>query len=153
MDSHLTHVRELKTALAKAREENAVLREELEGLRAHFELALIAAMELRDTDETLELWDGWNLVLGAQREAKSREELIAKAQASGRRIWIVFDGHEENVEYFGKVRVSYTGTKGEHRADRFITDFVRMAAYLGLASKVRVRTYDKDFVKKIKKFL
>ena len=47
----------------------------------------------------------------------------------------------------GNVRISYTGGQGEHRADKFIVDFVRMAAYLGLADKVSVRTNDKGFRK------
>ena len=146
--AQLTHVRELRTALTKAAAENAALRDELDSLKAHFDMALLAAMDLKN-GEPLEIWDGWNLILGAKKEAKDRADLIAQAKASGRRVWIVLDGHDENVKLDGNVRISYTGGQGEHRADKFIIDFVRMAAYLGLADKVSVRTNDKDFRKAV----
>ena len=150
--SQLTHVRELQTALKKAAAENAALRDELDSLKAHFDLALLAAMDLKD-GEPLEIWDGWNLILGAKKEAKDRADLIAQAKASGKRVWIVLDGHDENVRQDGNVRISYTGGQGEHRADKFIIDFVRMAVYLGLADKVSVRTNDKGFRKAIARLM
>ena len=146
--AQLTHVRELQTALTKAAAENAALRDELDSLKAHFDMALLAAMDLKG-DEPLEIWDGWNLILGAKKEAKDRADLVAQAKASGKRVWIVLDGHDENVKLDGNVRISYTGGQGEHRADKFIIDFVRMAAYLGLADKLSVRTNDKDFRKAV----
>ena len=152
MSSQLTHVRELKTALTKAAAENAALHDELDSLQAHFDLALLAAMDLKN-GEPLEIWDGWNLILGAKKEAKDRADLIAQAKASGKRFWIVLDGHDENVKLDGNVRISYTGGEGEHRADKFIIDFVRMAAYLGLAEKLTVRTNDKDFRKAVSRLL
>ena len=148
--SQLTHVRELQTALTKAAAENTALRGELDSLKAHFDLALLAAMDLKN-GEPLEIWDGWNLILGAKKEAKDRAGLIAQAKASGKRVWIVLDGHDENVKLDGNVRISYTGGQGEHRADKFIIDFVRMAAYLGFADKVSVRTNDKDFRKSVER--
>ena len=151
MGSRVAHVRELKTEIEKLKAENAALRDERDSLKAHFDLALLAAMDLRN-GEPLEIWDGWNLILGAQKEARDRADLIARARASGRRIWIVFDGHDENVQLLGtNVRVSYTGGTGEHRADKFIVDFVRMAKYLGLAAGVSVRTNDKDFLKTVQR--
>ena len=151
--AQLTHVRELQTALTKAAAENAALHDELDSLKAHFDLALLAAMDLKN-GEPLEIWDGWNLILGAKKEAKDRADLIAQAKASGKRVWIVLDGHDENVYLLGaNVRVSYTGGEGEHRADKFIIDFVRMAAYLGLAEKLTVRTNDKDFRKSVERLL
>lgn len=148
--SRTEHIRELKWRLEKLTTENAALRNERDALKAHFDLALMAAMELRE-GEGLEIWDGWNLILGSPKEAKDRAELLAQARATGRRIWIVLDGPAESVTLDGKVRVSYTGGKGAHRADKFIIDFVRMAAYLGLADKVTVRTNDKDFRKAVKR--
>ena len=153
MGSRVAHVRELKAEIEKLKAENAALRDERDALKAHLDLALLAAMDLRN-GETLEIWDGWNLILGAKKEAKDRADLMAQAQACGHRVWIVFDGHDENVHLLGaNVRVSYTGGTGEHRADRFIIDFVRMAAYLGLADKVTVRTNDKDFRKAVDRLL
>ena len=146
--AQLTHVRELQTALTKAAAENAALHDELDSLKAHFDLALLAAMDLKN-GEPLEIWDGWNLILGAKKEAKDRADLIAQAKASGKRVWIVLDGHDENVKLDGNVRISYTGGQGEHRADKFIIDFVRMAAYLGLTANLSVRTNDKDFRKAV----
>jgi len=150
MASQLTRVRELRTALEKLSAENAALRDERDALKAHFDLALLAAQDLRD-GKTLEIWDGWNLILGAQKEARDRADLLAQAKASGRRVWIVYDGHDESVRQDGRVRISYTGGQGEHRADKFICDFVRMAAYLGLVDKIAVRTNDKDFVKEVRR--
>ena len=150
--SQLTRVRELQTALGKAAAENAALHNELDSLKAHFDMALLAAMDLKG-GEALEIWDGWNLILGAQKEAKDRADLVAQAKASGKRVWIVLDGHDENVVLDGRVRVSYTGGEGEHRADKFIVDFVRMAKYLGLADRVTVRTHDKDFLAKLRKIV
>ena len=152
MSSQLTHVRELKMALTKAAAENAALLDELDSLKAHLDMALLAAMDLKD-GESLEIWDGWNLILGSPKEAKDRADLIAQAKASGKRVWIVLDGHDENVTLDGNVRISYTGGQGEHRTDKFIIDFVRMAAYLGLADKLSVRTNDKDFRKAVERFL
>ena len=149
--SQLTRVRELQTALTKAAAENAALHDELDSLKAHFDMALLAAMDLKG-GEPLEIWDGWNLILGAKKEAKDRADLIAQAKASGKRVWIVLDGHDENIHLLGaNVRVSYTGGTGGHRADKFICDFVRMAAYLGLADRVSVRTNDKDFRKTVER--
>lgn len=150
--SRALHVRELKTEIEKLKAENAALRTERDALKAHFDLALLAAQDLRD-GAVLEIWDGWNLILGAQKEARDRADLLAQAKASGKRVWVVFDGHDENVRQEGLVRISYTGGEGEHRADKFICDFVRMAAYLGLADKVSVRTNDKDFLKNVRRLV
>lgn len=149
MGARAQHVRELKAEVERLKAENAALRDELGALKAHFDMALLAATGLKGGDP-LEIWDGWNLVLGAQKVAKDRDELIAQAKASGKRVWIVFDGHDERVQLAdGNVRVSYTGGTGAHRADKFITDFVRMAAYLGLADRVTVRSADKDFMRDV----
>ena len=86
--SQLTHIRELQTALTKAAAENSALHNELDSLKAHFDMALLAAMDLKG-GEPLEIWDGWNLILGAKKEAKDRADLIAQAKASGKRVWIV----------------------------------------------------------------
>ena len=158
LGARVAHVRELKDALAKEKASNAALRDELAALKAHFDFALLAAAVLRalPPDGRLEIWDGWNLILGATKEARDRDALLAQARArlaapgaAGLRVWIVFDGAKEAVSNDGRLRVSYTGGDGAHRADRLITAFVRMAAYLGLADRVDVRTNDKDFVRAV----
>ena len=159
MGSHVAHVRELKTEVARLRAENAALHDEIKALKAHFDEALLAAEDLRalPEDGRLEIWDGWNLILGATREAKDRADLFEQARkrldAGGGRlkIWIVLDGPDENVSVRGDLRVSYTGGQGLHRADTLICDYLRMARYLGLASRVQVRTNDKDFAKAVAK--
>ena len=149
-ESRMTHIRELKTELEKLRRENAMLRDENASIKSHLDLAVLAAEEL-GTGELIELWDGWNMILDAKVEARNLDELVAMAKAMDGKVWIVMDGSRENVMNDGKVRVSYTGGTGEHRADRFIIDFVRMARYIGRADQVSVRTNDKDFAKAIKR--
>lgn len=160
LGARVAHVRELKAEVERLKSENGALRDELQSLRAHFDQALLAAEDLKAIPEggRLEIWDGWNLILGAKKRAVSREELIAQAHnrvakaGSGLKIWIVFDGKDERVSSVdGGVRVSYSGGVGAHRADRFICDFVRMAAYLGLAERLSVVTDDRDFRRAIER--
>ena len=159
LGARVAHVRELQTALAQEKAANAALRDENAALKAHFDFALLAAEDLKGLKpgERLELWDGWNLVLGAQKEAHDRADLVAQAKArlaadAGLRVWIVFDGPREAATNDGRLRVSYTGGQGEHRADRFILAYVRMAAYLGLAGRLAVRTNDKDFSRAVARY-
>ena len=149
-ESRMTHIRELNAELEKLRRENAELRNENASLKSHLDLAVLAAEDLR-RGESIELWDGWNMILDAKVEAHNLDELVAMAKATGGKVWIVMDGSRENVMNDGNVRVSYTGGSGEHRADRFIIDFVRMARYIGRVDQVSVRTNDKDFAKKVKR--
>lgn len=155
LGARVAHLSELKAEIVRLKAENASLREENETLKAHFDLALLAAEDLREPG-TLELWDGWNLILGAQKIARDRDGLLALARGrlaadDSLRIWIVLDGHDERVAISEpRLRVSYTGGTGAHRADRFILDFVRMAAYRGLADRIGVRTSDKDILKRLR---
>jgi len=156
LGAQVVHLRELKAEITKLKAENVALRDELNALKAHFDEALLASVDLRDLPEggVFEIWDGWNLILGAKKEAKDRAALFDQAREHlashpSDRVWIVLDGHDENVRNEDRLRISYTGGAGQHRADRFIVDFVRMAAYLGLSSKVRVRTNDKDFLRQL----
>lgn len=151
----IAKARELRQENEKLKKENAALKAEMDSLKAHFDLALIAAKDLEKG--TLEIWDGWNLILGAKKEARDKQELVAQAKVKveglglERKIWIVFDGKDENVVEEGNVRVSYTGGEGSQRADRFIVDFVRMAKYLGFRDKVAVRSNDKELLRKVNK--
>ena len=152
LGSRVAHVRELKTEIAKLKAENAALRDETAALHAHFDLALLAADDLRrlPADGVLVLVDGWNRILGADRVAANPEELIARAKRRLEErphdvVWIVFDGPRESVRNEGRLRVSYTGGTGPHRADRFICDYLRMARYAGSLMRLAVETSDKDF--------
>lgn len=159
-ESRLNHVRELKTAVAKLRADNAALRDENAMLRAHLDMAIAAAADLAalPEDGRLVFIDGWNLILGSPRVAKDREELLAQArnhlaERPQDLVWIVYDGPRANCTVEGRLRVSWTGGEGEHRADRFICDFVRMARFRGDAAKIEVRTNDRDFRRELKRLL
>jgi len=156
--SQLTRSRELQTALTKAAAENARLAAENAELTAHLDLAILAAEDLRTLPEggKLIIVDGWNMILGANRKACDQKELIAKAQAHLKDhpldfVWIVFDGPRENARVDGRLRISYTGGEGEHRADKFICDFLRMAKLRGSLERIVVETDDKDFRKEVER--
>ena len=156
--ARLVRVRELQTALARAAAENTRLRDENEMLKAHFDLAVLAAYDLAALPEggKLVVVDGWNMILGAQKEAKDRADLVAQAKAHVAErpcdfVWIILDGPRQSSRAEGRVRVTYTGGVGAHRADKFICDFLRMARLRGDLSRIEVRTNDKDFLKEVRR--
>lgn len=59
--------------------------------------------------------------------------------------WIVFDGPRASGKTKGRLRISYTGGSGEHRADRLVCDYLRMRRYDGAKGHVIVVTNDKAF--------
>jgi len=157
MGSRVAHVRELRAEVDRLKDENARLRDEAVSRDAHFDLALLAAMDLRNLPPNGRqvVFDGWNLILGAQHEALNRSQLAEQARAHLAEhphdsVWIVYDGPKASTVLDGRVRVTYTGGSGPHRADRLICDYVRMARYLGLADRLLVRTNDKDFQKAVR---
>ena len=156
--ARLVRVRELQTALTKAAAKNLRLKTENEMLFAHFDLAILAANDLAalPPDGRLVIVDGWNMILGANKVAKDRAELVAQAKAHVAEhpsdfVWIVLDGPRASSSVDGRVRVSYTGGVGAHRADKFICDFLKMARFRGDIRRVEVRTDDKDFKKEVKR--
>ena len=156
--ARLVRVRELQTALTKAAAENLRLKTENEMLFAHFDLAILAANDLAalPPDGRLVIVDGWNMILGANKVAKDRAELVAQAKAHVAEhpsdfVWIVLDGPRASSSVDGRVRVSYTGGVGAHLADKFICDFLKMARFRGDIRRVEVRTDDKDFKKEVKR--
>ena len=156
--ARLVRVRELQTALTKAAAENLRLKTENEMLFAHFDLAILAANDLAalPPDGRLVIVDGWNMILGANKVAKDRAELVAQAKAHVAEhpsdfVWIVLDGPRASSSVDGRVRVSYTGGVGAHRTDKFICDFLKMARFRGGLRRGEVRTDDKDFKKEVKR--
>lgn len=150
LGTRVAHLRELKSEIAKLKADNAALRTENGELKSHFALALAAAEDLRRLAPggKLILVDGWNLILGADREARDPDGLVAKAKEhlDGNPddfVWIVFDGPRFDVRNEGRLRLSWTGGTGAQRADRFICDFLRMARFTGGLDRVEVRTRDK----------
>lgn len=154
--SRVMHMRELKAEISRLKEDNSRLHDENSSLRAHLALAIAAMDDLRSLPEggKMVLVDGWNLILGAKKDARSREELITGycrylEENPSDSVWIVFDGPKENVVNKGRLRVSYTGGVGPHRADRFICDYLRAAVYVGFPGRVEVKTNDRDLLKKV----
>ena len=155
-ESRVLHIRELKTENAKLRAENTKLRDENAELRSHLDLAITAARDLDSLSEggKLVFIDGWNMILGATRIARDKDDLLAQARAYAADnpldlVWIVYDGPRFSATVDGRIRVSYTGGTGEHRADKFICDFLRMARFRGTLSRIEVQTHDKDFLREI----
>ncbi|MCR5413542.1 MAG: hypothetical protein K6F50_02285 [Kiritimatiellae bacterium] len=158
LGSRVIHIRELKAEIEKLRSENARLRDENAGLLSHFDLALLAAVDLRTLPEggRLVVVDGWNMILGAGKTARNPAELESRyrehlASHPADLVWIVYDGPREAVKTDGRLRLSWTGGTGPHRADRFICDFLRMARFRGDVSKIEVVTCDRDFLKTVRR--
>ena len=153
-DLHVARIRALKDEVARLKAELARAREEHDSLRRHFALALLAAQDAEriGPDGTLLIVDGWNAILGSENVGGQRDRLTQLARAwlaahPADRAWIVFDGHEANGSVEGRLRVSYTGGTGAHRADRLVCDYLRMRRYAGASGNVTVVTNDKDFRK------
>lgn len=158
LSSRVAHVRELKAQNDRLKAENLELRNENAQLKGHFAMALLAAEDLRNLPDggRFVIVDGWNAILGATKDAGNPKELISLYRKHLEKnpadfVWIVFDGHTENSNTEGRLRVSYTGGEGPHRADRFICDFLRMAKFSGGLAKIEVKTRDKDFMKEVKR--
>lgn len=169
-ESRLTHLREFRTAVARLKRENAVLRDANAQLNAHLDLAVLAARDLETLapEAKFLIVDGWNLVLGARRPGLDRSQLFAQARdrkdlvEQAKRhldshpddfVWIVLDGPRFATKVEGRIRVTYTGGTGVHRADRFICDFLRMAAFRGDLKRIEVRTNDRDFLRDVKRIM
>lgn len=153
-DSHLTRIRALRDEVARLKAELARASEERDSLRQHFALALLAAQDAEriGPDGTLVIVDGWNAILGSEniggqrgRLAQFAREWLASHPAD--RVWIVLDGHDVNGSAEDRLRISYTGGTGAHRADRLVCDYLRMRRYTGANGNVTVVTNDKDFRK------
>ena len=82
--------------------------------------------------------------------AQKEERLCALARAwladhPADRVWIVFDGGRADARLDGRLRVTFTGGSGPHRADRMVCDYLRMRRVAGATYPVAVLTEDKDF--------
>lgn len=160
--TRVAHVRELKSEVARLREDLARTQAELESLRSHFDLALAAA---RDADLLPEggrllVVDGWNALLGsasilppdarracaAEKECALRSRVRAWLEAHPLdRAWIVFDGGRAGGTAEDRLHVTFTGGTGPHRADRMVCDYLRMRRLAGATHAVTVLTEDRDF--------
>lgn len=162
--SRLVRVRELQAENARLREKLAASRAELESLRSHFDLALTAALDERELPEggRLVIVDGWNLLLGsgsvlsvAERRLSPQEKRVALLELVRQWLgehpldfmWVVFDGDRAESSREGRLRFSFTGGTGRHRADRMICDYLRMRRVTGGAREVVVATDDRDFAR------
>lgn len=151
-DSRIAHIRELKSALTRLKAELQDLREDHDSLSHHFELAALAARDSASIPPggRFVIVDGWNAVLAARTGARpSRDELIAGARTFTSShpdtfTWIIFDGPDAAAIASDRMRISYTGGIGLHRADRLIIDFVKMLRLADSSSTVIVVTADRD---------
>jgi len=162
-DSRMVRMRALKDEVSRLKEELARACEERDGLREHLALALLAARdgEALGRGGTMLIVDGWNAILGSvkvklhqQDGTSGREGLRAQLKAivrrwlenrPGTRAWIVFDGSRADGRADGRIRITYTGGTGEHRADRLVCDYLRMRRFAGDKWRVIVATNDKAF--------
>lgn len=156
LGSRVAHLNELRAEIERLRAENARLRAERDELRSHFDAAIVAAHDLAalPSNGRLVIVDGWNMILGANREARDAADLEAKARAHLAEhpcdfVWIVYDGPREAVRGEGRLRVSWTGGTGAQRADRFICDFLRAALYTGGIDRVDVWTRDREILRAV----
>ena len=153
-DSHVARIRALKDEVSRLKGELARACEERDSLRQHFALALLAARDADrlDVGGTLLIVDGWNAILGSENIGGWRDRLTQLAREwlashPADRAWIVFDGPNESGCVEDRLRISYTGGSGAHRADRLVCDYLRMRQYGGQKGRVVVVTNDKDFRK------
>lgn len=172
-NSQVERVRDLKNKVATLARERDEALSELASLKAHFSLALVAAQDVAKLPEDGEIVivDGWNAVFDKFRRLRDDDEESSKearAKETFRRrtalietvksyaaenenvfVWLVFDGDEAGATSGERWRISYTGGKGSHRADRMICDFVRMTSLAGMKARVTVMTNDRDFRKEV----
>ncbi|MCQ2388726.1 MAG: NYN domain-containing protein [Kiritimatiellae bacterium] len=153
-DARVAHVRELKAEVARLKAELASAQNSLRAWENHFADALLAAFDADRLEPGGELLvvDGWNAQFAAGVD-KDRHAVVDAAKAwlaahPKARAWVVFDGDRANARCEGRLRVSFTGGQGPHRADKAICDFVHMLRRTGRATPVTVVTRDKDFRKK-----
>ena len=158
--SKVTLVRQLKAEMSKLKAENMRLHDENASLLAHLDMAIAVAVDLScvAADGRFIIVDGWNMILGARKSATGRKDLLRQvrehvAQRPQDFVWIVYDGPRRSSVVEGRIRVSYTGGTGPHRADKLVCDFLRMARLRGDISKIELRTSDKDFMKEAKRIL
>ena len=155
----MSRIGALKDEVARLKAELARACEERDSLRQHFALALLAAQDAEriGPDGTMLIVDGWNAILGSENIGGQRDRLAQLAREwlashPADRAWLVFDGHDENGSAEGRLRISYTGGTGAHRADRLVCDYLRMRRYTGAGGNVTVVTNDKDFRKEAERF-
>lgn len=162
-DARVTRVRELKAQVATLNEELARANEERAALRGLFHLALAAALDAERLPDGAKMLvvDGWNAIFGSSSILSSEQK--RETTMEGRRAilsarvrewldahpkdvaWIVFDGREIGGTSDGRLRISWTGGEGQHRADNMVCDYLRMSALVGAAVRTLVVTDDKDF--------
>ena len=160
IESRLMRLREMKAEVDRLKAENAALKAENTDLQANLDLAIAAAADLKALPEggRFVVFDGWNLAKWSDENAEKRLGVIEKAKRHLAEhpldmVWVVFDGPSGSVECDGRLRVSYTGGRGEQRADKFICKFLRMARYRGDIGKIDVWTHDKPLLSQVRRIV
>lgn len=169
-DARVVHVRELKAEVARLNAELGHAHEELASLRGHLDLALLAARDAEGLTEDATFWivDGWNALLGSESILSAVEKhlrpdqkvdvlrarvraWLSEAAHQADKAWIVLDGPHPGGVVDGRLRVSWTGGTGAHRADRFICDYLRMRKFAGTHGRVVVITADQNFKREVER--
>lgn len=165
LGARAAHVRELKSEVSRLTAELEAARTENALLRKNFALAMDAARWADEVPEggRLVVVDGWNAILGSVRavppealrlpnpqKVEALESVLSAMLAASPldRCWLVLDGSTPSCSVSGRLRTTYTGGTGAHRADSFICDFLRARAISARALPVLVITSDKDFSRK-----
>lgn len=161
ISARTAHVRELKAEISHLKTELAAAQAASAEWEKHFALALAAARDadLLPPSGMIIVLDGWNIVFNSRFKGEGdahlgKQRLIDAVRTYARAhptvfAWLVFDGDEDNAVSDGNCRVSYTGGAGEHRADRLVTDYVRLMRLTGRQADVSVVTNDKSFGKTV----
>ena len=90
--------------------------------------------------------DDFRALFAKMKDPYLRERQRDVEDLENRLLRILLDrGESGSAE--GRLRVSYTGGTGAHRADRLVCDYLRMRRYGGQKGRVVVVTNDKDFGK------
>ena len=156
-DTRVAHVRELKAEVARLKAELAAAQTACTAWEKHFAVALAAAhdAERLPANGTILILDGWNIVFNSKFKVPDdphagKQRLIDAMRTYSQShasefVWLVFDGAEENASVDGGLRISYTGGDGTQRADRLITDYVRLMRFTRQSAPMAVVTNDKAF--------
>ena len=150
-DSRVQRVRELKAENAALKASLAAARESLAMWEAHFPLAVRACLDAQSIPDggRLVAVDGWNFLLNTSTRTLDALLALARSYLAAHpldMVWVVMDGAKAAALEEARLRVSYTGGEGLHRADRLVLDFLRALKLSGRAARVAVVTGDRDFI-------